>query len=533
MSFNLIDRPWLPCVVNTGQTHELSLRDVFARADELRELRAGSPLVTVSLHRLLLAITHRVLGPADTKTWSALWEAKTLPVTPLNDYLSDWHDRFDLLHDTKPFYQVAGFSARNPSGMHRLVHELSQGNNATLFDHTADADPPAIPLAQAARLVVTQQAFAIGGGKSDTGYLSHAPLVGGTSVLPLGRTLRETLLLNLVTYDGVDRPFPAGADAPFWERDRSAEPPLEQLPRHPAGLLDLLTWQTRTLRLHPESRDGQTVVRRVSYAQGRRFDPPPGFREPSFAIARDKIKGDRPIRISEARALWRDSAALVRFAAADEFVGPLPLEELAKRRLEVDGLPAVCPIALIGMCTDKAKVCFWRHERLPLPLAYLADRDLVEDLKTAIAMAERVAVVLWQSVNASARAALSPADPEKADKNRTSDLVDSLAPERLYWARLEEPFRHLLVDLPGTPAERLQTLGDWFAQTLRPLARNAFDQTAGELDASARAHRAAVFGESVLFRGLASLRTCNDFRHALSPPEASQSTSQEVANAVE
>jgi hypothetical protein len=47
-----------------------------------------------------------------------------------------------------------------------LVHEWASGNNTTLADHHLDADPPSLTAAEAARALVTTQAFAVGGGVS-------------------------------------------------------------------------------------------------------------------------------------------------------------------------------------------------------------------------------------------------------------------------------------------------------------------------------------------------------------------------------
>ncbi len=71
--FNLVDKPWIPCIRQDGQVVELSLRDTLAQAHTLRELGGESPLVTVALHRLLLAILHRVYGPQGYDAWHDLW----------------------------------------------------------------------------------------------------------------------------------------------------------------------------------------------------------------------------------------------------------------------------------------------------------------------------------------------------------------------------------------------------------------------------------------------------------------------------
>lgn len=58
--FNLIDEPWIPCIALDGQSIEYGIRDTLLKAHELREICDDSPLVTVALHRLLLAILYRI-----------------------------------------------------------------------------------------------------------------------------------------------------------------------------------------------------------------------------------------------------------------------------------------------------------------------------------------------------------------------------------------------------------------------------------------------------------------------------------------
>lgn len=192
---------------------------------------------------------------------------------PHRAYFAEWAERFDLFHQKYPFFQRAGFTTREPSGINRLAQELSRGNNAALFDHTTDEPPPAVTPAHAARLVIAEQAFAVGGGKSDTGNTTHAPLVSGAVVLARGDTLFDTLWLNLTVFTQKEPIASLADDVPVWER-----PPVEphKQPGRPRGYLDFLTWQSRTLRLHPEEVDGRIVVRRVSYAQGTSSKPAPG-----------------------------------------------------------------------------------------------------------------------------------------------------------------------------------------------------------------------------------------------------------------
>jgi len=260
MHFNLLDEPWLPCVTLEGERKDVGLRDALLGAHNFADLRDPSPLVTAALHRLLLAILHRAHdGPKNLKDWQAIWEAGAFDPQRLGDYLDQWQERFDLFDENHPFYQVAGFEVASKDGgtpAKNLALEVSAGNNPTLFDHSSDAAPPPLSQGAAARSLVANQVWSPSGGKGPKsnlfgphGYRSAAPLVGGVVVLLRGDSLFATLMLNLLTYNR-DLPFEhtGSEDVPAWERDALPEPG----PRAARGYLDLLTWQSRCVRLLPE-----------------------------------------------------------------------------------------------------------------------------------------------------------------------------------------------------------------------------------------------------------------------------------------
>jgi CRISPR system Cascade subunit CasA len=429
----------------------------------------------------------------------------------LRRYFGEWADRFDLFHDKYPFYQRAGFKTKESSGVNRLAQELSRGNNAALFDHTTDDQPPALTPAAAARLVIAEQAFAVGGGKSDTGNTTHAPLVSGASVLVRGDTLFETLWLNLTVYDKDERPVVSDeSDSPVWEREQ-VDP--HRQPATPFGYLDFLTWQSRTLRVVPEQERGRVVVRRVSYAQGRKCDPGVGFFNPMVAYGRNDAKDPfQPVRFNEFRDLWRDSASLyqIRDAGYDFARAPRVVHDLSAEGLR-DSLPvsARYRLSVFGLCTDKAKVLFWRHESLPLPLAYLDDADIVGRLKEALKCAEEVVSdALRKAVWAAVANRLTGDVGTSPDTDRVRALVDSFSPARLYWSRLELPYRELLVALAAEGADHNVLARDWFHVYLRPAAVSAFDNSIGRID-GARDLKAVTVGRGVLHSQLKKVQNNN------------------------
>jgi CRISPR system Cascade subunit CasA len=492
VSFNLIDARFVPCLTADGR-REYGLKEALLRAHEVAELRDPSPLVTLALHRLLLAVLHRAFaGPTSGKQWKKLWDGGRFPAGPLADYFERWRDRFDLFHNNHPFFQTAGFASAERSGVNRLSAEIAETNVKYLFSHVSDDEPPELPLPAVARMLIAHQLTAGPGGR---GY-GASPLSRGLAVLARGDNLFETLMLNFVRYRDAD-PIPnTEDDAPAWERDGPSKAEA------PDGYLDYLTWQPRALRLHPEPGH----VRELSYGPGRMFRPKGPIYDPLMAYQR-RDEGDRPVQLAANRALWRDSASLLQFAEKDVFRGPFCLRWLGQLMVQGDLPRRSVKLSVFGLCAKDAKVFLWRHEELPLSPDYLTDPGLVERLKSAIDLAEDVAKALWAAAARTASEALAPG--RSADAGRVRALVTALAPDRLYWSRLEIPFRAfvalLAVDAPDRVAYRKQQHDAWFHDTLRTAARAAFQETAGRLDRADRVRRAVVAGERHLFASLGKI----------------------------
>jgi CRISPR system Cascade subunit CasA len=449
----------------------------LVRASEIDEIADPCPLVTVAVHRVLLAILHRVFSPRNLGEWCALRDARTWPSAPLEAYLHRWRLRFDLFDDANPFYQVPDLAESLAGPSSRLLPQLASGNNPTLFDHTTDDAPPVLLPATAASYVIAAQAFSVGGTvarETDAERSADAaPLVKGAVVLLRGRTLFETLMLNLIPYDPTgDEPFAVhGTDAPAWER-----PPVDRpLVRWPSGYLDLLTWQSRRLRLIPEpTAEGGVGVRRVVIMKGAEF--PEGFSlhgHETMLAFRKQLQAQSgespwlPLGFATDRALWRDSLALVQ-SLDNRRARPRTLDWLSSL---LDGgalgRASAIPLDLFGLCTSRAKILFWRQERVTLPPVYLAEsgRYLLGALERALRLAEETATLLRRATERLARGLIESAG-RRADRRQTAALVERFQVGRAFWSRLEVPFRGLLRELPEAPTEALEAgrpepLVDW------------------------------------------------------------------------
>jgi CRISPR system Cascade subunit CasA len=521
-SFNLLDERWIPCTWLADDRHEnLSIREVLAQAHAIRELYDPSPLVTVALHRLLLAILHRNFGPRNLDTWCALWQRGQWDMTVLDAYFDTWRHRFDLFDGERPFYQVTFMlDAKHIHPAQLLPLEMASGNNPTLFDHHFNANPADFTPVEAARSLIARQAFSPGGGNSTPFNLSSSPLTTGYSVLAVGNSLFETLMLNLLVYNQ-ELPVPwTGTDAPIWEQEVIRWPTKEGTV--PFGYLDYLTWQSRRVHLLVEK--DAPIVRHCQLQQNHKL--PEGQIDPFKAYERSKKEGEKAMGFRPDRALWRDSHTLFReteqlFRRPDVFNWLARINGL--RKAGKISAQAAYRFAAFGFTSEPgkiAKLVLWRHEHLPLPLDYLSDAALQEALRIALALANDMGALLEAppvyAVRASGRAMQVPSpvrilaetliaplqEGEKPDGKDVSNLLHHLTPARQYWARLEVLFASFLVELANdshvdgdseTQFGRA-ALPNWW-RTIQAEGQAALKNTTRSLDTTARALKAVARAE--------------------------------------
>jgi hypothetical protein len=159
--------------------------------------------------------------------------------------------------------------------------------------------------------------------------------------------------------------------------------------------------------------------------------------------------------------------------------------------------------SIAGLVSDRAKVLLWRQERLPLPLAYLDVKDLLDKLKDAIAVAEKTHEILRWGLSWVASLVLFPESggqslsPDR--RKEVNRLFEAWAPGRLYWPRLEAPFRRLLVELPddqedsgdGVIIYGNRKMPEW-TQTVYQAAFVTFREVAAGLERSVRSLKAVA-----------------------------------------
>ncbi len=468
VSYNLIDEPWITCRMPDGGPREFGLCEVLGQAHTIEEIQAQTPLVAVSLLRLLVGLVHRIQGgPATVGEWGAMWDRGHFDLAGVEGYLSSWRHRFDLFDKEFPFMQVGGFhivdgsgSPKAPATTALLAHEAATGNNATLFDHACDESPVLLPAAQAARRLVAHQFYAIGGGKGGTSdrfgehpYLSSGPLVGGVVLVPIGRTLFHTIMLNLIL-PGFHKVSATNDDAPSWEWEHFPAPGKWQA----GGYLSQLTYPSRYCRLmrpaEASASTPQTAVTGVYTAQA--LTPDNAVVSPWMASRQLKDGSVVPVAMRVDRLLWRDAHVFFsqpRIAGSRLDGRPAVIRQLELLLTRVDDVSAVA-IDAFGLANDKAKLLAWRRESFRLPAAMLEDEELRHLLDEAVQRAEEIGTHVVSTLKPLAKVALFNDAGYRATGREHDRLVSAIEPNP-FWGRMNDPFRTLLHHLPDNTLEAL------------------------------------------------------------------------------
>ena len=477
-SFDLLTQPWLPVLSLDGRTELVGLVELFGRAREFRRLVAEAPPMTAALHRLVLALFHRVYGPASESAWAELWTADSLPSEPLDRYVDRFGDRFDLFDPQRPFMQCPALAKLTGATAAKLIPYRAVGNNVTLFDHTTAHDHVTLTPAEAARWLVNLHSFDTGGMKTPfekdkSSERAHCNNFG--VVLVEGANLHETLLLNALVYrPEAEKPrMTTPVDLPIWE---AAEPP-SPLPdkRGARGWTDLLTWPSRRVLLSPDNGLVEGVV--ITPGVRLKIEAPDEEKMAAFRRPRDakgKPKKDAPmlpVRLQPVRGVWRHSVELLVSDLWEEGRSrrrPAVLDQIAS--LTDAGHIAentVYTLRVFGQQLDsKASVVeSWLEDAVPAPVALLRaqDENLGALLGTAISLADNAGSAL-RGLQANFRREL------RAQPHADIDIS--------YWPQLTRPFADLLLALGQARAEHSSerpALTHWGAAVTR-LATSTADR---------------------------------------------------------
>ncbi len=486
--YSLIEQPWIQVLTTGGESQTCGLRELFRRADQVREIVGDLPTQGFAVLRLALAVVARAYsGPDEVSQWHRLWEREAPETEPVDAYLDEYAERFELFHPQTPFFQTAGLRTAKGefSGLEKLIADVPAGHQ--YFTTRAGRGLKRISAAEAARWLVHLQAFDISGIKSGavgdprvkggkgypigTGFAGH---LGGLYVD--GGNLWRTLLLNTIPYEhrGLQRD---PRDRPAWEATPPGPDEAEDVVERPYGPLDLFTWQSRRVLLQ---RDGDDVIG-VLVANGDKLTPQNLHRrEPLTAWRRSDAQAKKlggvvfmPREHRPERTVWRGLAALLPVSAprgrgdgSERFLAAAVVEwagEVLASRHSVE-------LRTVGMVygPQSSSVADVLEDRIVIPVALLGQTrpDLVSRVVEAVAETERAVTA----------AGYLAADLVRAAGARETAIVDGARDEtqRRAYAALDAPFRDWLARI-DTAAEADEVIRAWHARAALILRTIAAD----------------------------------------------------------
>lgn len=405
MNFSLVTQPWIPVLTDTGMDMR-SLSNVLD--SDVRDLAGGDVLEDAAILRLLIAVA--IAAAAEE--------------TSVHQWLDSHADRFDLFSPDRPFGQnpdMARFV--EIEGATRPLVDASYalaGSGSTTVNQFHTLSGISFTPAEAARLLLMRQAFSVGGiqqftegviyqevpdtrpgkeGKTrrqaaGSAAYGKGPLSAKTAVctnrafvwIDTGR-LEDTVAFNAQLTAGA----PAGTFHFGWP-DPATPPPIKG---RPSGVLDALTWPSRSIYLLPGDH-----VEHIMVCDGLRWPEPkdpqyPPEREaeliPHAVFERKTAKAPATIQgVHVERVPWRQllvglaaeqPAGSVLAAAADRAKVPagsrVRMAGLGSYQARIDGpvagsFPVPVPGVDIGALAALVSEAFVAHGSYFGSLAYAA-----------------------------------------------------------------------------------------------------------------------------------------------------------------
>jgi len=339
VSFNLVYDAFIPAFTKDGKSELYSIEGLFDNSKNIVRLSGDSPVQEFVFIRLLLAVLYRSLKPSGRSDWLELWN-DGLPVEEIKSYLRNYQNRFELIDENTPFYQIVGSEYENDgtniSNIPLLLDAKSVGTQGLshrfLFSTYTNKGASRLELAQAARKLIENQNYNVAARrpvlkgdprKNKRSYAQIGWAGNITGLVILGNNLEETLLLNMPPYDFLD--IDPELDSALWEREQHTVVPeglhgTEDESETPLGPAYTYTHQSSRITLVPSS-DGEYIIGSIVGIGDRLFrydkqniEPMSSWRQ---TTRQDGSEAFVPVR-SSSNQIWKNLAALVARNPADK-----------------------------------------------------------------------------------------------------------------------------------------------------------------------------------------------------------------------
>ena len=505
--FNLCNEPWIPVLYISGQTQEVSLKQLFDESNSIRKIHSGDATTDVAILGVAVVIFFRAVLEnkeeygelyREPKKWIqniSLGGSEQLYF--VQDYLKKYQDRFNLFDAERPFMQVADL--HTSKGEVKPVSRLVLDSESEYFSMRAEQALTSLSYAEAARYLVTVQAYDYSGIKSGAvgdprvkggkGYPLGVGWYGTTGKIIIhGENLIETLLycidyeqlLNVEKVKGKSHRI-ALQDKSVWERElpdtaaprayKGGDPTkYKDEPAPAVGMCEILTWQSRRVRLFPEN--GR--VTGVLVSNGDKWFDRNTYTDPltAYRFSKNQSTQTNPVWMPKAhsaeRTLWRGVDALLMRLDSSQIKQDKPapvIRQISSGKYFPAGAKA--NVQLVGMVygNQSAVIEGTIDESLSLELALLTEQGarISTTVRENIQITMDAAIALGQYAGNLLRAA-----------GKEYEFRPSVTESILH--RMEDEFRSWLADL--SVSDDVSTQAAKWQSKVRRILEDEADQLA-------------------------------------------------------
>lgn len=505
--FNLCNEPWIPVLYVSGQTQEVSLKQLFDESNSIRKIHSGDATTDVAILGVAVVIFFRAVLEnkeeygelyREPKKWIqniSLGGSEQLYF--VQDYLKKYQDRFNLFDAERPFMQVADL--HTSKGEVKPVSRLVLDSESEYFSMRAEQALTSLSYAEAARYLVTVQAYDYSGIKSGAvgdprvkggkGYPLGVGWYGTTGkIIVHGENLIETLLycidyeqlLNVEKVKGKSHRS-ALQDKSVWERElpdtaaprayKGGDPTkYKDEPAPAVGMCEILTWQSRRVRLFPEN--GR--VTGVLVSNGDKWFDRNTYTDPltAYRFSKNQSTQTNPVWMPKAhsaeRTLWRGVDALLMRLDSSQIKQDKPapvIRQISSGKYFPAGAKA--NVQLVGMVygNQSAVIEGTIDESLSLELALLTEQGarISTTVRENIQITMDAAIALGQYAGNLLRAA-----------GKEYEFRPSVTESILH--RMEDEFRSWLADL--SVSDDVSTQAAKWQSKVRRILEDEADQLA-------------------------------------------------------
>lgn len=505
--FNLYYEPWIPVLYTSGEIQTVSLKQLFEDGYSIRKIHSGDATTDVAILGIVVVVLFRAVlkDPSehkdlegDPKSWIRdVRSGNSDRLRFVFDYFERHQDRFNLFDPERPFMQVADL--HTSKGEIKPVSRLVLDSESEYFSMRAEKTLISLSYAEAARYLVTVQAYDYSGIKSGAvgdprvkggkGYPLGVGWYGTTGkIIVHGENLIETLLycidyeqlLNVEKVKGKKRPL-ALKDKPVWEHEdpdtaaprayKNGDPTkYKDEPALATGMCEILTWQSRRVRLFPEN--GR--VTGVLVSNGDKWFDRNTYTDPltAYRYSKNQSTQTRPVWMpkvhSAERTLWRGVDALLMRLDSSQMKQDKPapvIRQISSGKYFPAGAKA--NVQLVGMVygNQSAVIEGTIDESLSIELALLTEQGarISTTVRENIQITMDAAIALGQYAGNLLRAA-----------GKEYEFRPSVTESILH--RMEDEFRSWLTDL--SVSDDVSTQAAKWQSKVRRILEDEADQLA-------------------------------------------------------